>query len=54
VSDLKQAGFSFAETRFGNALGSLRDFLRGRVVVDGAEVGVDPLSLSLRGVPDRP
>ncbi len=48
VFDLKQAGFTFAETSFRNALGSLRDFLRGRVVVDSADIGADPLSVSLR------
>lgn len=48
VSDLKQAGFTFAETRFRDALGGVRDFLRGKVVVDSAEVGVDPLKISLR------
>ena len=48
VSDLKQVGFTFAEKSFRNALGGLRDFFRGRVAVEGAEVGIDPLSVSLR------
>ncbi len=48
VTDLKRVGFTFAETSFRNALGGLRDFLRGRVVVDGADVGIDPLSVSLQ------
>jgi hypothetical protein len=48
VSDLTQAGFDLAESRFRNALGSVRDFFRGRIGVEGAEVGIDPLKLSLR------
>jgi len=48
VTDLKQAGVTFAETSFRNALGGLRDFLRGRVVIDSADVGIDPLSVSLQ------
>jgi len=34
VTDLQQAGFSLAETSFSKALGSLRDFFRGKAVVD--------------------
>ena len=48
VADLKQAGFTFAETSFRNTLGGLRDFFRGRAALDSADVGVDPLSISLR------
>ncbi|MGH3752646.1 MAG: hypothetical protein ACRDRP_08115 [Pseudonocardiaceae bacterium] len=48
VTDLKRVGFTFAETSFRNVLGGLRDFLRGRVVVDSANVGIDPLSVSLQ------
>jgi hypothetical protein len=48
VTDLKQAGFSLAETRFRNALGSVRDFFRGRVAIEGADVGLDPLKVSFR------
>ncbi|MGI9001532.1 MAG: hypothetical protein ACR2GH_07675 [Pseudonocardia sp.] len=48
VSDLDQAGFSFARTRFQDTLAGVRDFLRGRFAVEGAEIGVDPLTVSLR------
>lgn len=48
VSDLKQAGFSTTETKFNNTLERVRDFFRGGIEVEGADVGVDPLKLSLR------
>jgi len=48
VSDLKRAGFTFAETSFRNALGGVRDFLRGRFAINSADVGIDPLAVSLR------
>lgn len=48
VSDLTEAGFSFAETKFRGALGSVRDFFKGRVTLDKAELGLDPVKLSLR------
>ncbi|MGH3932790.1 MAG: hypothetical protein ACRDTF_22770 [Pseudonocardiaceae bacterium] len=48
VTDLERAGFTFAEKSFRKALGGLRDFLRGKFVLDSAEVGIDPLKVSLR------
>ncbi|MGH8921111.1 MAG: hypothetical protein ACRD0H_22725, partial [Actinomycetes bacterium] len=48
VTDLQRVGFTLAETSFRNSLGKLRDFLRGRFTVESAEVGFDPLKISLR------
>ncbi|MGI8814731.1 MAG: hypothetical protein ACR2G2_05435 [Pseudonocardia sp.] len=48
VTDLSAAGFSFAEMKFRNALGGVRDFFKGRVTLDKADVGLDPLKLSLK------
>ncbi|MGQ0774947.1 MAG: hypothetical protein ACT4NY_11115, partial [Pseudonocardiales bacterium] len=48
VTDLKQAGFTLAETSFRNTLGGIRDFFRGRFTVEGADVGMDPLTVSLQ------
>ncbi|MGH3940630.1 MAG: hypothetical protein ACRDTG_18735, partial [Pseudonocardiaceae bacterium] len=48
VTDLQRAGVTFAEKSFRKSLGKLGDFLRGRVTVEGAEIGFDPLKISLR------
>jgi hypothetical protein len=48
VVDLTEAGFSFAETKFRSALGGVRDFFKGRVDLDKADVGIDPVKVSLR------
>lgn len=48
VTDLKQAGCTFAESSFRNALGGIRDFFRGRFGVDSMDLGMDPLTISLR------
>jgi len=48
VSDLTGAGFSVAETKFRNALSGVRDFFKGRVALDKADVGMDPVKVSLR------
>lgn len=47
VTDLKHAGFSFAETTFGNFFGRLRDRFRSEVEIEGVELGLDPLKVSL-------
>jgi hypothetical protein len=48
VADLDQAGFPWAGTKFSNSLRSIREFLRGRFIMEGAEISVDPLKVSLR------
>jgi hypothetical protein len=48
VADLTGAGFSFAETKFRSALEGVHDFFKGRVALNKADVGIDPVKISLR------
>lgn len=47
VTDLDQAGFSFATTQFRNWYDRLIDLFRREIKISGVELGADPLKVSL-------